>query len=124
MLSRILKRRSVLMVVSDFTEPLPMEAAAVLARRHDLMAAVLLDPLERDFKLPARLAVYDPESGKVGYLSPGSREPFRKADQFRENQLRAWTAKGSDRLDLMAGENVVPPLIGFFRRRLERLGRR
>jgi uncharacterized protein (DUF58 family) len=124
MLTKVLKRRSVLMVISDFTEPIPMETAGVLARRHDFMAAVLKDPLEKGLLLQARLAVHDPETGRFGYLPRGSSDIYQKAHQFRENQLRAMTAKGADRLDLTAGDNVIPPLIQFFRKRLERLGRR
>lgn len=124
MLTQVLKRRSVLVLVSDFTEPLPMQTASVLARRHDFIAAVMKDPLEKDFHLPARLAVRDPETGRVGYLSPASNDVFRKAHEFRENQLKALTAKGVDHFDLKAGDNVVPVLVQFFRRRIERMGRR
>ncbi len=124
MLTQVLKRRSVLVLISDFTEPIPMETAAVLARRHDFITAVMEDPMERDFRLPARLAVRDPETGRVGYLSPSSNEVFRKAHEFRETQLRALTAKGADRFDLKAGENVVPVLVKFFRKRIDRMGRR
>ncbi len=124
MLTKVLKRRSVLVLISDFTESLPMESASVLAHRHDLVAAVLRDPIEKEFKLPARVAVRDPETGRVGLLSPRSPEAHRKAEQFREAQLRALVAKGADRLDLTAGANVVPPLMGFFRKRIERMGRR
>ncbi len=124
MLTKVLKRRSVLMVISDFTEAIPMEAASVLARRHDLMAAVVKDPLELGFQLPARLAVHDPETGRVGYLSPGSKDVFQRADRFRENQLRALISKGADILDLTAGQNVIPLLVQFFRKRQERMGRR
>jgi hypothetical protein len=101
-----------------------MEFAGVLARRHDFIAAVMEDPLEKDFRLPARLAVQDPETGRIGYLSPGSNKAFQKAQEFRESQLRALTAKGADRFNLKAGDDVLPPLIQFFRKRLERLGRR
>ncbi len=124
MLSRILKRRSVLILVSDFTEPIPMEAASVLAQRHDLVAAVIKDPLEVNFNLPARVAVRDPESGKVGFLSPGSAAASRKAHEFRENQLWGLTVKGADRIDVEAGENVVTALMRFFKKRIERMGRR
>jgi hypothetical protein len=124
MLTQVLKRRSVLVLISDFTEPIPMETAAVLARRHDFITAVMEDSLEKDFRLPARLAVHDPETGRVGYLSPTSSTAFRKAQEFRESQLRALVAKGVDRFELKAGDNVLPPLIGFFRKRIERLGRR
>ena len=108
LLTQTLKRRSVVVVFSDFTEPVPPEAAAVLARRHDLILAVLQDPLELDFKMPARLRVRDAETGRVGYLSPSSRQIIQKAHDLREQQLRVLTSKGADRLDLKAGENVVP----------------
>ncbi len=124
MLTKVLKRRSVLFLVSDFTDPLPMESASVLARRHDMLAAVIKDPMEEGFILPARIAVRDPETGRVGYLSPRSQTAFRKASEFREGQLKALVAKGVDRLELKAGDNVVPPLMNFFRRRMERMGRR
>lgn len=124
MLSKVLRRRSVLLVVSDFTEPIPMESASVLAKRHDVIAAVIQDPMERGLRLPARVAVRDPETGHVGYLSPRTTEAFRKAEEFREKQLRALGAKGVDRMDIQAGENVVPPLMKFFKKRIERMGRR
>ena len=124
MLSRVLKRRSVLVLISDFTEAIPMESASVLAQRHDLVAAVLKDPIEAHFKLPARLAVRDPESGRVGYLSPGSAKALREANEFRENQLWALTAKGADRVDIESGKDVVASLVKFFKKRIERQGRR
>ena len=124
MLSKVLKRRSVLVLISDFTEVVPADLAGSLARRHDMIAAVLHDPLEKDFKLPARVVVRDPETGRVGYLSPGSQKAFKKADEFRENQLRLFTHQGADRLDLMAGQNVALALMKFFKKRIERSGRR
>lgn len=124
MLSQVLKRRTALILVSDFTEAIPPELAGSLARRHDLIAAVLHDPLEKNFKLPARVAVRDPETGKVGYLSAGSSKAFQKADEFRESQLRLLTRQGADRMDVTAGENVALALMKFFKKRIERTGRR
>jgi uncharacterized protein (DUF58 family) len=124
MLTKVLKRRSILFLISDFTDAMPMESASVLAQRNDMVAVVVKDPLEKVLDLPARVAVRDPESGRVGYLTPGLDEGFRKAHEFRESQLRALTAKGADRLDLIAGDNVVPHLMRFFKKRIERMGRR
>jgi hypothetical protein len=124
MLSKVLKRRTVLVLVSDFTEVVPVDLAGSLSRRHDLIATVLHDPLEKDFKLPARVVVRDPETGRVGYLSPGSYKAFKKADEFRESQLRAFTHQGADRMDLVAGQNVALALMKFFKKRIERAGRR
>ena len=61
----------------------------------------------------------DPESGKVGFLSPGSTAASRKAHEFRENQRWGLTAKGADRIDVEAGENVVAALMRFFKKRIE-----
>ncbi|HVM33207.1 MAG TPA: DUF58 domain-containing protein [bacterium] len=123
-LNSALKRRSVVLLVSDFTDPLPPAAAGVLARRHDLVAAVLEDPIERQLPVAARLAVRDPEGGGVGFLSPASQEARRRAALFRDGQLRLLTGQGADKLEIEAGQNVVPVLMRFFRRRLERMGRR
>jgi len=101
-----------------------LSLAGSLALRHDLIAAVLHDPMEKNFKLPARVAVRDPETGKVGYLSPGSLKTFQKADEFRESQLRILTNQGADRMDVMAGQNVALALMKFFKKRIERAGRR
>jgi len=124
MLSQLLKRRTVLVLVSDFTEAIPPALAGSLARRHDVIAAVLQEPLEKNFNLPARVAVRDPETGKVGYLSPGSIKAFRKADEFRENQIRLLTNQDADRMDIVAGQNVALALMKFFKKRIERAGRR
>ena len=123
-LSQVLRRRTVLLLVSDFTETVPPELAGSLARRHDLIAAVLQDPLEKNLQLPARVAVRDPETGRVGYLSAGSVKAFKKAEEFREAQLRFLTRQGADRMDIVAGQNVALALMKFFKKRIERIGRR
>jgi uncharacterized protein (DUF58 family) len=123
-LIRALKRRTILFLISDFTSPIPASDAAVLSRRHDLVAAVVHDPLEEASRLPARVAVRDPETGKVGYLGPGSQKAFEKARAFREAQLSILTHCGADRLDVSTNGDIGSDLTRFFRRRLERQGRR
>jgi uncharacterized protein (DUF58 family) len=124
MLTKALRRRSVLFLVSDFTDPVPMEDVAVLARRHDFVAVTVRDPLEELPDIPARLNVRDPETGGMAVLSRSSLDVMRRAVQAREDQLKEMTAKGVDRLDLTAGQDLLPLLMGFFRRRIERMARR
>jgi uncharacterized protein (DUF58 family) len=123
-LIRALKRRTILFLISDFTDPLPPAEAAVLSKRHDLVAAMVHDPLEQASRLPARVAVRDPESGRVGYLGPGSTKAFEKAAAFREEQMKLLTHCGADRLDVSTDGDIGGDLMRFFRRRLERQGRR
>lgn len=124
MLTKALRRRSVLFFISDFTDPVPMEDVIVLARRHDFVAVVVKDPLEELPDIPARLTVRDPETGGVAVLSRSSLGAMKRAAEAREAQLREMTAKGVDRLDLTAGEDLLPLLMRFFRRRIERMARR
>ncbi len=124
LLTRALRRRSVLFLVSDFTDPVPMEDLAVLSRRHDLVAAVVKDPLEELTDIPARLAVRDPETGGTAVLTRSSLSVLKRAAEAREKQLMEMAAKGADRLEVMAGDDLLPHLMRFFRRRIERMGRR
>jgi len=124
MLNKALRRRSVVFLVSDFTDPVPMEEVAVLARRHDFVAATVKDPLEELTSVPARLAVLDPESGRTAVLSSSKLSAMKRAAEAREAQLREMTSRGADRFDLTAGEDLLPLLMHFFRRRIERMGRR
>lgn len=117
--TRILKRRGVVVLVSDFTEPVPLEPARGLARRHDLTAVCVRHPLEDAPPVAARLRVHDPETGRSGAWRPGGRAP-REAAAFREAQLKVLTDRGADRLDLVAGEDLRAPLRRFFQRRLDR----
>lgn len=124
MLTKALKRRSVLFLVSDFTDPVPMEETAILARRHDFVTAVIKDPLEELPEIPARLAVKDPETGRTAVLTRGTLSAMKRASREREEQLGMLAAKGADRLDVLAGEDLLPVLMRFFRRRIERMARR
>ena len=124
LLARALKRRSVLFLVSDFTDPVPMDEVSLLAKRHDFVAAVVKDPLEELSDVPARLAVRDPETGRTAVITRGTLSALKRASKAREEQLGEMGAKGADRLDVMAGEDLLPLLMRFFRRRIERMARR
>jgi uncharacterized protein (DUF58 family) len=123
-LASALRRRSVLFLVSDFTDAFAPEDAAILARRHDLIAAVIRDPLEDLPEVSARLAVRDPETGRTAVISRGAHSAVLRAAEARETQLKELVAKGADRLDVTAGAELLPLLMRFFRRRIDRMARR
>jgi uncharacterized protein (DUF58 family) len=123
-LARGLKRRSVLFWLSDFTEPIPMNLASMLGKRHDVIAISIHDPLEEITTLPSRITVQDPETGRVGYISKSNLRLLREAIATRELQLKQLTQKGIDRMDLIAGENLDPIVRRFFQNRIEKRDRR
>ena len=66
--NHILKRRSIIFLVSDFiADPESYRVAmATTNRRHDLIAIDLHDPLEQEIGNVGLLAVEDPETGEIG----------------------------------------------------------
>lgn len=127
-----LRRRTVLIWLSDFVGELPERVLSVCGRRHDLVAVHLL-PNEL-VRPPAALCdVADPETGRLQRLD-FAHEPTRAA--FAQ-QVQRWRCELAERLhranvdridlelphspDLLA---IVNPLLRFFHRRELRQVRR
>jgi len=123
----ILRRHSVVFVVSDFLtggSPPPLE---LLARRHDVVALQLYDRRERELPDLGLVSLSDPETGNwrlVDTRRADIRDNFRrKAEEFDRSLQRHVLQSGGDLVRLETGRPYAEPLIGFFRRR-ERAQRR
>jgi uncharacterized protein (DUF58 family) len=127
---RLLRTRSVLLLVSDFRVPEAgwdafAGAAASTAKRHDLVAVTLSDPLERGLPPAGVLRVEDPETGERVDLDTGSRRVrarYRAAAVERRARLDGLLRRlAVDEIRLDAGSPVGPALLAFARRRERRL---
>lgn len=120
-LSRVLTRRSVVVLVSDFLASGYERALAVLARRHEVVAVTLVDPL--DLELPALgvLEVEDAERGGRLLLDTDDRRVRRSyaeaAAERAEERRRALVATGVDEIEVRVDRDVIGPLASYFRRR-------
>jgi uncharacterized protein (DUF58 family) len=123
----ILRRRSVLFVVSDFLTSGYQPALERLARRHDVIALQLYDPRERDLPDVGLVSLQEPETGAwrlVDTSRPETRERFhRRAKEFDRSLQDNIRQTGADLVRLETGRPYADPLIAFSRRR-ERAGRR
>lgn len=126
-LGRVLHRRSLVFLISDYLCGDFVEAVRRLAPRHDLVAIEVSDP--RDFELaPAGLMdVRDPETGRTMVIDTSSR---RVRGAYRQVALdgaarreAALRRQGVDRLALSTESEHVHGLIEFFRKREQRKGR-
>jgi uncharacterized protein (DUF58 family) len=122
----ILRRRSVLFVVSDFLTSGYQPALERLARRHDVIALQLYDARERELPDVGLVSLQEPESGSwrlIDTSRPEIRERFRRrAEEFDRSLQQDIRQHGGDLVRLETGRPYADPLIGFFRRR-ERAGR-
>jgi uncharacterized protein (DUF58 family) len=112
------RRRSLLVVVSDFLAPdgwqRPLRR---LAARHEVVAAVLRDPREGELADVGLVAFEDPETGQQLLLDTGDRrlrERFRAAARDRAERLqREIAAAGADVLTLGTDAPLLPALVRF-----------
>jgi uncharacterized protein (DUF58 family) len=115
---RIVKRRSTVFVVSDFISPTGWEEAlAQLARRHDVTAVRLYDPLEMDLPDLGLITMHDAETGEqllVDTHDPGFRRRFAAAAQARETALlEALAHAGVDTLELATDDDLLDAILRF-----------
>jgi uncharacterized protein (DUF58 family) len=123
-----IKRRSVVFVLSDFISTPGWEVAlAQLARRHEVIAVRLYDPVEQALPELGFVMLQDAETGEQLFLDTqdrGFRERFVALAQEREAALRAAFAQsGVDCMELATTDNLPQELLRFIdlRKRRSRL---
>jgi uncharacterized protein (DUF58 family) len=125
---RLIRRPSVVIVISDFLVPDGWEQAlSSLALRHEVVAAVIADPREREIPDVGMVTFEDPETGRQLLVDTGSkrlRERFRRAAEEQRLTLeRKLVGAGAGVAQLSTEQDLVPQLLDFFlRRRAQRRG--
>jgi uncharacterized protein (DUF58 family) len=125
--NQILKRRSIIFLVSDFmADPESYRRQlSVTNRRHDLIAVDLNDPLDSEIADVGLLAVEDPESGAIEWIDTGNKK-WQEAFQKRMNALetektRVFRQASVDRIDIQTDEEYTVALTRFFQDRARRI---
>ncbi|HET8999377.1 MAG TPA: DUF58 domain-containing protein [bacterium] len=123
-LHRVLRRRSLVFLVSDFHSPGGWEAKlAELGRRHDVIAVRVEDPRERELPDVGGVYFQDPETGQQVWVDTSDRKVrgrYRELVAARDDELAQMTRRATvDLLQLSTAGSLVDPLVKFvtFRRR-------
>jgi uncharacterized protein (DUF58 family) len=121
---RVLRRRAVLFVVSDFLATGYEHVLKAAARRHDAIAVQIRDPREREMPDVGVVVMRDPETGARWALDTADRlvrEGFRRRMEAFDHTLQdVLRRRRVDLVRLETGSSWVEPLLAFFRMR-ERL---
>ena len=124
---RVVRRRAIVVVVSDFMVSDPDALARALrrtSRRHDLVAVRVVDPREEALPAVGLLRVADAETGVeavVDTSSPAVRTAFAARAAARSARTEASLAAARvDHVTVRTDTDYVDPLAAFFRRRARR----
>jgi uncharacterized protein (DUF58 family) len=121
----IVRRRSLVFVVSDFiSEPGWDEALGLIARRHELLAVRLFDPLEMVLPDLGLVPLQDAETGEQVWVDTHDRafrRRFARIAEERETALREALARaGVDALELSTTGDVADSILRFCQLRKQR----
>ena len=124
----IIRRRSLIFVVSDFISAPGWEKNLTrLAIRHDVVAVRLTDPLETRLPDVGFLTFQDAESGEQLFVDThdrGFRARFAAAADARNADLRAiFERSGVDVMELATEDDVTDALLRFAEMRKQSLRR-
>ncbi|MFC2029484.1 DUF58 domain-containing protein [Chloroflexota bacterium] len=126
-MNQILKRRSIVFLVSDFMEAPERYSKPLFMtnRRHDLIAVDLHDPLESEIADVGVLALEDAESGETVWLDtsdPAWRDMFAaETVQFQTAKRRTLATAGVDRVQVRTDQDYAKALTLFFQKRNKRI---
>jgi uncharacterized protein (DUF58 family) len=122
--NRVLKRKAVVFLLSDFYH-FDERLLAVTNRRHDLVALPIVDPREETLPDAGLLEVADAETGVrqlVDTSDPSVRQRFKEhALAHRRHLESVFSRHGIDAIALRTDRSFVQPLMGFFQRRVKRI---
>lgn len=118
---RVLRRRGIVAVLSDFQAEGYERALGVLRRKHDVVALHLQDPGEADVPSAGLVALTDPETGER-FVADTSRPEIRRAlaDPVFQKAQQVFKKTRVDALTLSTAESYEGPLRGFFQAREKR----
>jgi len=123
-INRVLTRRAVLFMISDFMSQGHEKALRLLSKRHDLIAIQLIDNRERLLPRAGLVEMEDPETGERLLVDTSDRNFGSRYEAYawkKEEDLdRLFKSLKVDRVVIDISQSYAEPLIRFFRLRERR----
>ncbi len=123
-IGRVLSRRAVVFLISDFQAEGFERPLRVLSRRHDIIAVNVTDPRELSLPDVGLLELEDAETGEVVLIDTGSAQVRREYEKLgAENAQRLrnlFRSVGIDEIRVQTGREYIADLVKFFKERRRR----
>ncbi|HOK08051.1 MAG TPA: DUF58 domain-containing protein [Candidatus Hydrogenedens sp.] len=120
-LSQILKRKTIIFILSDFYGNDYEKTLRILSRRHDVIACIITDPRELELPDVGLISTIDAETGKEVIIDTANkylREQYmNRAKAEYERKKKIIYQSGAEFLDIRTDKPYIDELYRFFRAR-------
>lgn len=122
--NRVIRRRSVVFLVSDFISKNYERALRIANKKHDIVAIHIVDPREMELPNIGYVELEDAETGEQILLDTTDKEVRRlfaqKTSQAMIQRDKMFKSMNVDSIAIHTDESYFEPLIRFFRMRAKR----
>lgn len=124
--NRVMNKRSIVFLISDFFDTGYEKSMKITARKHDLIAVRIRDPLEFSFpSFKGWMLLEDAENGSIGWIDMGDSKQREKYGLIQldsiQKQNQFFSSNDIDFIDLNTSRPYVDAIVSFFARRERRL---
>lgn len=120
-LSNVMKKRTIIFVLSDFMMDEYESTLKIVGNKHDVTGIRVYDPREEEIINLGLVQMEDAETGEVQFVNTSSKKVRQAYQQFyRENVAyfkNAFTKSGAGILQCRVDESYVKKLLGYFKKR-------
>ncbi len=124
-LARVIKRKSIVFLISDFLSENYEKALQVANKKHDIIAVSVTDPREVTLPDVGLLELEDAETGEsivIDTTSRTIRERFLNHARSGQGELdKLFKSVGIDHINIMTDQSYIQPVVRFFKKRERRL---
>ncbi|MCC6806449.1 MAG: DUF58 domain-containing protein [Deltaproteobacteria bacterium] len=124
MAESVLKRKSVVIFISDFVGMPDVAKLRVFSKRHDVIPVWLTDPMEKELPNVGFMWVKDPETGEQRMIDTASdrvRSAYRERVRLEHRQVaQTFQKAGVTPVEIVNGTDYTKALLGYFRMRSRR----
>ncbi|NLH39560.1 MAG: DUF58 domain-containing protein [Elusimicrobia bacterium] len=127
-LNQILKRKAVIILISDFMDSNFEKAIKITEQKHDLIPVIVNDPLELELKnYPAILSYVNPENGEYGYVDMSDAYMVKRYNEEfkarRESLIKTFNSHNIDYMEINTQSDIFRTVVSFFKNRKLKIAR-
>ena len=124
-LNRVLNRRAVCFLISDFISEGYEKTLRITSKKHDLIAVTITDPRERELPRVGFIELEDAETGETILIDTSDKTLRKGFRQMSEEKIKKrnelFRSMGVDYIDIQTDRSLIDPIMRFFLLRARKL---